>query len=349
MLNRIRRWFCPDLGIDLGTTQTRIVTAGEGVVLDEPSVVALQKGTRKILGRGTAVGKMARQMLGRTPDSIIAMRPLRQGVITDYRLCEGMLRYFLQKSVGQSIPLKPRTLIAVPGGITPVEMRAVFNSAERAGAGRIYLIEQAKSAAIASGLPIAEPLASLLCDLGGGTTEIAIFSLGEIVVRKSLRLGGDEFDQAIIEYVRHRYSLRIGDQIAEQIKRDIGSATPLKVELTTELPGLDLYSGTPRRAVITSEEIRIALQPPLLEIVQSIRRVIEQCHPELVADLSETGIMLTGSGALLRGIDQLLTEQLGIPVRIDIKPETSVARGLAICLEHLDHWRQSFIHEAVEL
>jgi rod shape-determining protein MreB len=289
MFQRIRRFLSPDLGIDLGTTQTRIVVSGEGLILDEPSVVALEKESRKILGRGAAVGKLAKQMLGRTPDSIIAMRPLKHGVITDYRLCEGMLRYFLKKANPGQSPFRPRLVIAVPGGITPVEMRAVFNSAERAGGGRVYLIEKAKAAAIATGLPISEPMASLLCDLGGGTTEIAMFSLGETVVRQSMRTGGDEFDKAIIDYARQRYSLRIGAQVAEQVKREIGSAVPLKQELNAELPGLDLYSGTPRRAVITSEEIREALQPCLLQVIQEIREVIEQCHPELVADLSETG------------------------------------------------------------
>ncbi len=341
MLNRIRQLICPDLAIDLGTANTLVSIQGEGVTLNEPSVVALEKGSHRVLGKGTAVGKLARQMLGRTPDSITAVRPLRDGVITDFELCEAMLRYFIQKASRHRRGFKPRVVIAVPGGITPVEKRAVFNSAERAGAGRVYLIEESKAAGIGAGLPISEPMASMVCDIGGGTSEVAIMSLADIVVSESVRVAGDECDSAIVEYMRQHFSLRIGEQSAEQLKVTIGSAFPLDQELTSEVSGLDIISGVPRKAVVTSEEIRQALKEPLTEILSCIKRVIERCQPELVADLSDNGIVLTGGGALLRGMDDFLSEQLGIPARVTDDPLTTVARGTAICLEHLSLWRDS--------
>jgi len=342
MFNRIRKWLCPDLAIDLGTVNTIIAQEGEGILLAEPSVVALAKGSRKVLGRGTAVGKLARQMLGRTPDSITAIRPLKDGVITDFELCEAMLRYFIRKASRQSPGMRPRVVIAVPGSITPVEKRAVFNSAERAGAGRVYLVEESKAASIGAGLPIAEPIANMICDIGGGTTEIAILSLADIVNSESIRVAGDAMDTAIVEYLRQHFSLRIGEQTAEHLKTKIGSAYPLDQELTREVSGLDSISGIPRKAIVTSEEIREALQQPLEAILNGIKRVTEQCKPELVADLADHGLMLTGGGALLRGLDLYLKEHLGIPVRVDVDPLTAVARGTLICLEHLALWGSSF-------
>ncbi|MBL8849387.1 MAG: rod shape-determining protein [Planctomycetaceae bacterium] len=342
MLRSFRQWIRPDVAIDLGTANTLVAVNGEGIVVNEPSVVALQKGTRRVLGRGTAVGKLARQMVGRTPDSIMAVRPLKDGVITDFELCEAMLSYFLRKATRDGRRMRPRTLIAVPGGITPVEKRAVYNSAERAGAGQVYLIEESKAASIGAGLPISEPLANMICDIGGGTTDVAILSLGGVVAAKSVRVAGDAMDQAIIEYVRQRFSMRIGAPSAEQLKLTIGSAFPLETELTAEVRGLDTISGIPRRSTITSEEVREALHAPLEAILNCIKQAIEQCHPELVADLSDTGLVLTGGGALLRGVDALLREQLGIAVRIAEDPLTTVARGSAICLEHFRQWRDSF-------
>ena len=341
MLNRLRRWFCPDLAIDLGTANTLVSLQGEGILLDEPSVVALEKGTRRVLGKGTAVGKLAKQMLGRTPDSISACRPLKDGVITDFELCEAMLRYFIQKASRHSRGFRPRVIIAVPGGITPVEKRAVFNSAERAGAGRVYLIEESKAAGIGAGLPISEPLASMVCDIGGGTTEVAIMSLAEIVVSQSIRIAGDEMDEAVVEYMKQQFSLRIGLQTAEQLKIDVGSAFPLEQELTSEVSGLDTISGVPRKSIVTSEEIRESLREPLQAILNCVKMTIEKCMPELVSDLADTGLVLTGGGALLRGLDELFNEQLGIPVRVDDDPLRSVARGTAICLDHLPQWRDS--------
>lgn len=342
MWNWVRQRLCPDIAIDLGTANTLVIVQGEGIVVNEPSVVALQRGTRKVLGRGVAVGKLARQMLGRTPESITAVRPLKDGVITDFELCEVMLRYFIQKASRHMRGMKPRVMIAVPGGITPVEKRAVFNSAERAGAGRVYLIEESRAAGIGAGLPVSEPIASMVCDIGGGTSDVAILSLGEIVVAESVRVAGDELDEAIVEYMKQHFSLKIGTQTAEQIKFRLGNAFPLEQELSSEVRGLDTISGVPRKAVVTSEEIREALKPPLEAIIGCVKTVIERCKPELVADIVETGLVLTGGGALLRGLDRLMHEQLGIPVRVADDPLSTVARGAAICLDHLSQWRDRF-------
>lgn len=339
MLNRLRQWVCPDLAIDLGTANTLVAVQGEGIVVNEPSVVAVEKGSRKILGQGTAVGKLARQMLGRTPDSISAVRPLKDGVIQDFELCELMLAYFIRKATHRRSGMRPRVVIAVPGGITPVEKRAVFNSAERAGAGQVFLIEEARAASIGAGLPISEPMASMVCDIGGGTTEIALLSLGNIVAGESLRTAGDELDEAIVAYLRRHFSLKIGRPSAEALKLSIGSAYPLETELSDEIRGLDTVSGTPRKATITSEEVREALRDPLESILQSVRDVIERCDPELVADLSDNGLVLTGGGALLRGVDSMMQEHLGLPVRVAADPLTTVARGTAVCMEHLGQWR----------
>jgi rod shape-determining protein MreB len=342
MLNRLRDWLCPDLGIDLGTANTRIAVRGAGVVLDEPTVLALEKKSRRILGRGAAIGKIARQMVGRTPDGIIAVSPVRHGVITDFELCESMLRYFLQKASRQSGGFRPRCIVAVPAEISTVEKRAVYNSVERAGAGRIYLIEKAKAASIGAGLPISEPIASMVCDIGGGTTECAILSLGEVVASKSIRFAGSDMDEAIVDYLRQHYSLRIGGPTAEQIKIEVGSAAPLSTELSMQVRGLDSISGIPRKAILTSEEVREALGECLWKIVNCIKAAIEQCDPELIGDLADTGIFLTGGGALLRNMDQFLKDQLGVPIRIDPDPRTTVARGTAICLEHFHRWQRRF-------
>ncbi len=334
------------MGIDLGTANTIVAVEGEGIVVDEPSVVALRKGSREILGKGTAVGRLAKQMLGRTPESITAVKPLRNGVITDFELCEAMLKYFLHKARRERhTRSRPTTVIAVPGGITPVERRAVFNSAERAGAGRVYLIAESKAAGIGAGLPLSEPLATMVCDIGGGTTETAIFSMGEIVSKESSRVAGDEMDAAIVDHFRKRYSLKIGLPTAERIKHEVGCAYPLYEELTTEVRGLDTASGVPRKAMVASDEVRQALEGPLNSVLETVTATIERTSPELVGDLSETGIVLCGGGALLRGLDLLLQEQLGIPVRVANDPRSIVARGTAICLEHLDEWKSRLEQE----
>ena len=339
MLNWLRGNFTSNLAIDLGTTSTQIGLPSEGIRLDEPSVVAVGRGQTGVLGKGSAVGKLAHQMLGRTPEGVRAVRPIAHGVISDFELAESMLRYFMQKATGRTVGLRPRVIIAIPGCITAVERRAVVNSAERAGAGQIWLIEKSRAAAIGSGLPISEPLASMVCDIGGGTTEVAVMSLGDIIAKRSIRTAGDIMDQEIVKYLRRRYSLRIGDQSAETLKVNIGSAALLDNELSHEVSGLDTASGIPRKAMITSEEIREALAPSLLEIVDCIRGTIEQVHPELIADLTDTGILLTGGGALLRGIDRYLNQHLGVPVRVAESPRTTVTRGAMICLDHLEQWQ----------
>jgi rod shape-determining protein MreB len=341
MLNRISGLLSSDLAIDLGTANTLISVAGEGLVLNEPSVVAVEEGTNRILSRGCAVGHLARQMLGRTPGSISVVRPLREGVITDFELCEAMLRYFMRKAQRQSWSLKPRVLVGAPGSITPVEKRALFNSAHRAGARQVFLISEAKAAAIGVGLPIAEPVASMVCDIGGGTTEVAVMSLSDTVAMQSVRVGGDAMDQAIVDYVRRHYSLRIGTPTSERLRIEIGSAYPLEEELVDEVRGLDTVSGLPRKATITSEEVREALDEPLAKIIGAIKSTLDGCTPDLASDLVDNGLILAGGGSLLRGLDRFISEQTGLPARVSPDALSAVAKGTLICLENLDQWRQT--------
>lgn len=339
MLRRLFGYFSSDLAVDLGTVNTLIGVAGEGIVLDEPSVVAVEQQTRRILSGGCAVGHLARQMLGRTPESISVVRPLSDGVIADFELCEAMLRYFLHKAQRESFRFKPRVLVAVPGCITPVERRAVYSSTHRAGAGQVLLVPEAKAAAIGVGLPIAEPVASMVCDIGGGTTEVAVISLADVVSSRSIRVGGDKMDEAIVDYLRRHYSLRISTHAAERLRIAIGSAFALEEELTDEVRGVDTQSGLPRRATITSEEVREALADPLEAILLAIKATLDGCMPELAADLVDNGMVLCGGGALLRRLDRFLAEQTGLPVRVSPEPLLAVAKGTLACLEHLDKWR----------
>lgn len=339
MLQRLLGHFRCDLAVDLGTANTRIGVAGEGLVLDEPSLVAVHQGTNRILSGGCAVGHLARQMLGRTPDSISVVRPLAGGVIADFELCEAMLEYFFRKAQPAGIRLKPRTLIAVPGRITPVEKRAVFNSAHRAGSRQVFLAPQAKLAAIGAGLPVAEPVASMICDIGAGATELAVMSLGEIVAQRSPRVAGNRMDQAVVDYLQRHFSLRISVEAAERLRIDVGSAYPLEEELAGQVGGVDIAGGLPRKATVTSEEIREALAEPLEEIVEAIRNVIDQLTPELAADLMDHGMVLSGGAAQLRGLDHFLAERTGLPVRLTSDPQSTVARGALACLENLDRWR----------
>ncbi len=341
MLHRLRGFLGSDLAIDLGTANTLISVPGEGLVLNEPSVVAVKEGTHQILSGGCAVGHLAKQMLGRTPGSISVVRPLRDGVITDFELCEAMLRYFFRKSQQQRWAARPRVLIAVPGSITPVEKRAVYNSAHRAGARQVLLVSEAKAAAIGVGLPVAEPVASMICDIGGGTTEIAVLSMTDIVAAESIRVGGDAFDRAIVDYLRRNYSLRIGVATAERLRIDIGSAYPLEEELVDEVSGVDAVSGLPRKASITSEEVREALGEPLARIIDAIRSVLDGCGPDLAADLVDHGLVLAGGGALTRGLDRFVMEHTGLPARVSNDALEAVAKGALICLEHLDEWHKT--------
>lgn len=339
MLNRIFGLLGPDLAIDLGTANTLVSVAGEGLVLNEPSIVAVDEGTYRVLSGGCAVGHLAKQMQGRTPQSISVIRPLSAGVIADFELCEAMLRYFIRKATRRGLRAKPRVLIAVPGCITPVEKRAVYNSAQRAGAREVFVMSEAKAAAIGAALPVAEPVASMICDIGGGTTEVALLSLGDIVAQRSIRTAGDAMDRAIVDYLRRHYSLRIGTGAAERLRIEIGSAAPLDDELCEEVRGVDAISGLPRKATITSEEVREALQGPLVEIVEAIRATLDDSSTDLASDLVDNGLVLAGGGALLRGIDRFLAERTGVPVRVCGDPLAAVARGTAICLEHFDRWR----------
>ena len=339
MLQRILGYLSSDLAVDLGTVNTLVSVVGEGLVLNEPSVVAVQQRTNRILSGGCAVGHLARQMLGRTPESIAVVRPLHCGVITDFELCEAMLRYFLRKAQPSGWRLRPRVLVSVPGCITSVEKRAVFNSTQRAGARQVFLLTEAKAAAIGVGLPVAEPVASMVCDIGGGTTEVAVMSLTDVVASASIRTGGDEMDQAIVDYLRRHYSLRVGLSAAERLRIGIGSAYPMEEERVEEVRGLDTVSGLPRKATVTSEEIREALADPLEEIVEAIKSTLDGLSPELASDLVDSGMLLSGGGALVRGIDRFVTEQTGLPARVAPEPLTAVAKGTLICLEHLDQWR----------
>jgi rod shape-determining protein MreB len=338
MLHRLFDYFRCDLAVDLGTANTLISVVGEGLVLDEPSVVAVDQATGRILSGGCAVGRLARQMEGRTPERISVVRPLADGVIADFTLCEAMLRYFLRKAQPPGWRLKPRVLVGVPGRITPVEKRAVFNSVGRAGARQVWILSEAKAAAIGAGLPIAEPLASMVCDVGGGTTEVAVMSLGDTVAAQSIRTGGDRMDRAIVDYLRRHYSLRIGLPTAERLRIDAGSAFPLEEERVEEVSGLDAVSGLPRRATITSEELRHALEDPLEEIVEAIHATLDRCSPDLASDLVDHGMVLCGGGSLLRRMDRFLAEQTGLPVRMAAEPLRTVAKGLLVALEHLEDW-----------
>ena len=331
-----RLW--PDVGIDLGTTHTRICVPGEGVVVDEPTLVAVEQGSRRVLNRGRSVGHLARIMLGRTPDSIATICPVRSGVVADHQICEAMLRAFLRKARPRSWSIRPRALVAIPSGITPVERQAALGTTVRAGARPAFLIRKSLAAALGLGLPLAEPTASMICDLGGGTTEIGVLCLGEVAIGESLRVAGDDLDRAIVDYLRRQHRLRAGQQMAERIKIEVGAAGPLECELSLEVGGRDLVTGLPRKMTLTSEQVREAMQTPLRMIVEAVERVLEACQSQLVADLMENGLVLVGGGARLRGIDGLLAGTTGMPVRVAEEPLGSVARGLAICLEHLDIW-----------
>lgn len=330
-----------DFAVDLGTANTLIGSPGRGVLLNEPSVVAVETESRRVLSGQCAVGHLARQMQGRTPDSITVVQPLRQGVVADFAACEAMLRYFLVKLRPRRFSSRPRLLMGVPGAITPVEKRALFNSALRAGAGQVLLVPDAKAAAIGAGLPIAEPVANLICDIGSGTTEVAIITLGDVAASQSIRVGGESMDQAIVDYLRRNYSLQIGAGAAEQLKLDIGSAWALEEEKTAMVRGVDSVAGMPRKATITSEEIREALLEPLNQIVEAIRSTVDACSAELAGDLVDQGLVLAGGGAMLRGLDHYLTERTGLPVRVAPNPDEAVITGVLRCLQNLPLWRSS--------
>jgi rod shape-determining protein MreB len=327
--------FSVDMGIDLGTANTLVCVLGRGIILNEPSVVAVKKGTNEVLLDGMAVGNAAKAMLGKTPGSIEAVRPLRHGVIADFEVTEKMLRYFISKVHEGRNWVKPQVVISVPTGITDVERRAVVHSAERAGARRVYLIDEPMAAGIGVDLPVTEARGSLIVDIGGGTTEVAIISLAGIVNARSVRVAGDEIDEAIANYVRRAYNLFIGDRTAEKAKMDIGSAYPMEQELTVEVRGRDLVSGLPRAAMLSSEDLRLAIQEQLNAIVESVKLTLETAPPELSADIIHHGIYLAGGGALLRGLDRLIQEETGIPVYVANDPLSCVVIGTGRVMEEI--------------
>ncbi|MEZ5978179.1 MAG: rod shape-determining protein [Planctomycetota bacterium] len=328
--------FSVDMGIDLGTANTLVCVRGRGILLNEPSVVAVRKGTNEVLNNGMAVGADAKAMLGKTPGKFEAKRPLRDGVIADFEITEKMLKYFIQKVHGGRTWVKPRVVISVPVGITAVERRAVIQSAERAGARRVHLVEEPIAAAIGVDLPVTEARGCLIVDIGGGTTEIAVLSLGEPVVATSLRIAGDEMDEAIANHLRRQHNLLIGEQTAERIKLKIGSAWELEQELEMAVKGRDSISGLPRQTTINSIEIREALSEPVGQICEAIRQVLEEAPPEISADLVDAGAVVVGGGALLSGIDRAITNTLGIQAVIGAEPLTAVARGTGVFLDNLD-------------
>jgi rod shape-determining protein MreB and related proteins len=341
ILDTILGWFSMDMGIDLGTCNTLVSVRGEGIKLNEPSVVAVEKGTNKVLNNGEAVGLVAKDMLGKTPGSITAIRPMKDGVISDFEVTEAMLGYFIRKVHGRGSLIRPRVVISVPSGITAVERRAVIDSAERAGAREVFLVPEPMAAGIGAGLPISEPTASMIIDVGGGTTEVAIMSLSGISTCTSLKVGGDNFDEAIVTHLKRTYNLLIGESRAERVKIQLGSAATLEEELTMEIAGRDTISGLPRKIVITSEEIREALKEPVSSIIECVTRTLERAEPELAADLIDNGIHLCGGGALLRGMDRVLANATGLDVIIVDEPLTCVARGTCVYLEKLDLWKDT--------
>ncbi len=338
-LNYILGLFSNDIGIDLGTATTLVYVKGEGVVLCEPSVVAIEKDTNRVI----AVGEDAKKMLGRTPGNIIAIRPMKDGVISDFEVTEAMLRYFIRKVRRRRWQVSPAMVIAIPSGITAVEKRAVRDSAERAGARSVELIEEPKAAAIGVGLPVEEPAGNMIIDIGGGTTEFAVISLGGLVYAKSIRIAGDEMDDAVVEYLRKTYNLMIGERTAEEIKIRIGSAYPLEEELNMDVRGRDLISGLPKTVSVTSVEIREALQDPVQAIVDASKSTLEQTPPELAADLIDRGIVMAGGGSLLRGLDKRISEETGLPVHVADDPLTAVVMGTGHVLNMAPRLRRRMV------
>jgi len=331
--------FSNDLAIDLGTANTLIYVKGKGIVSCEPSVVAVQRderGTKKVL----AVGREAKEMLGRTPGNIQAIRPLRDGVIADFEVTEAMLRHFIERAHDRRTLVKPRIIICVPFGITEVEKRAVKESAESAGAREVYLIEEPMAAAIGAGLPITEPSGNMIVDIGGGTTEVAVISLAGIVYSQSVRVGGDKMDESIMAFVKRKYNLAIGEQTAERVKIAIGNAYPLDQIQTFEVKGRDLVAGVPKTVVISSDEVRESLQEPLNAIVDAVRVALEKTPPELAADIVDKGIVLTGGGVLLKNLDVLLREETGLPVMVCDDPISAVVLGSGKALDHPELLRE---------
>jgi rod shape-determining protein MreB len=329
--------FTRDMGIDLGTANTLVFVKGQGIIVSEPSVVALEISTEEI----KAVGDAAKRMIGRTPGNIVAIRPMRDGVIADYNTTATMIEYFIRQASGKraTLPRKPNVMVCIPSGVTPVEKRAVEQATVRAGAKEAYTIEEPFAAAIGAGLPVWEPTGSMVVDIGGGTTEVAVISLGGIVTSKSLRVAGDKMDEAIIQFIKRKYNLLIGERTAEALKVEIGTAIPLDEKISKEIKGRDLITGLPKTVRLTSNEIAEALSDTVHAIIESVKHTLEQAPPELAADILDRGIMLTGGGALLRKLDQRLSEETQIPVKIAENALDCVAIGTGAALDHIHLFR----------
>jgi rod shape-determining protein MreB len=332
--------FSVDLGVDLGTANTLVCVRDQGIVLDEPSVVAVRKGSNEVLLDGMAVGDAALEYLGRTPPGFQAIRPMKSGVIADFEITEKMLRYFIGKASGGRRLVKPRVVIAVPWGITMVEKRAVIGSAERAGARRVFLVDEPTAAAIGAGLPVHEPRGNLIVDVGGGTSEVAVISLANVVTAECLRVAGDDFNEAIAQYIRAKYNLLIGEITAERLKIAAGSCVPLEEEIQVEVRGRDSLTGLPRRAVVTSIDVREAMLEPVRKVVGAIKSVLERTPPELASDLVDAGITICGGGALLRGLPEMIARETELETRVAERPLECVARGTGIFLENLELYAQ---------
>ncbi|NLZ44616.1 MAG: rod shape-determining protein [Clostridia bacterium] len=339
MLNLLLRRFVRDVGIDLGTTTTLVYVKGQGIVLHEPSVIAFGREKNEII----AAGSEAKAMLGRTPAGIFAVRPMKDGVIADFDITEKMLRYFISKTIRRVGLLAPRVVIGIPSGVTGVEKRAVIDAGREAGAGEVFLLEEPMAAAVGAGLPVREAGGNLIVDIGGGTTEVAVVSLGGIVTSRSIRVAGDEMNEAISQYIKKQYNLLIGEQTAENVKIKIGSAYHLPQEEFTEVKGRDLVTGLPKVVTVSSQEITGALAETVETIVEAVRMTLERTPPELAADILERGIVMTGGGSLLRGLDRRLQEETGMPVRLAEDPETCVVRGTGLALEALDFFNGALI------
>lgn len=324
--------FSKDIGIDLGTANTLVYMKGKGIIIREPSVVAIDIKTDTV----KSVGQKAKDVVGRTPGSIVTVRPLKDGVIADFDITTSMLQEFIKKAMGKSMFSRARVVICIPSGVTAVERRAVKESAEKAGAKKVMIIEEPMAAAIGAGLPVSEPTGSIVVDIGGGTTEVAVISLGGIVAAKSVRVGGDKFDVDIINYIKKKYNLLIGERTAENIKIQVGNAFPLEQELQTEIKGRNLLTGLPENLFVTSVEIREALIDSLQEVLEAIRITLEKTPPELSADIIDQGIVLTGGGGLLRGLDKLISQETGMLVRVADDPLDCVALGTGIVLENME-------------
>ncbi len=335
-LNKIFDFLSNDLAIDLGTANTLIFVKGRGVVCSEPSVVAINRDTKEVL----AVGSEAKSMLGRTPANIVAIRPMKDGVIADFEITEKMLRYFIRKVHNKKSLVRPRIVVCVPSGVTQVEKRAVKDSAIQAGAREVYLIEEPMAAAIGSGLPIEKPSGNMVVDIGGGTTEVAVISLSGIVYANSVRVGGDEMDEAIVNYIRQKYKLQIGLSAAEQIKIQIGSAFEIDRKMSVEIKGHDMVAGLPKTIEITDIEVREALEPSVQKIVETVKAALEKIPPELSADIVDTGMILTGGGALLKGLDNRLSAETGLSILVSDDPLTAVVHGSGKVLDQLDLLRK---------